>query len=108
MVMSEAEPSSPNTPEAVIDRIEERTLGREHVATRDVLDAFADRLFGPLLTVPGLIVVSPLGAIPGAPAFVAVLVVLVAGQLALGRDWPWMPRWISERWVERERMVAGL
>lgn len=108
MGMSDAEPSNPSTLESVIDRIESRTREQDRVAIRDVLDAFADRLFGPLLAVPGLIVVSPLGAIPGAPAFLAVLVVLVAGQLALGRDWPWMPSWISGRWVEREQVVAGL
>ena len=108
MGMSDADQSSPRSLEEVIDRIEATTEGSERVAVRDILDAFADRLFGPLLAVPGLIVVSPLGAIPGAPGLVAVMVVLVAGQLALGRDWPWMPRWISERWVERERVVAGL
>lgn len=108
MGMSSAEQPIPKTLEGVIDRIEATTEGSERVAVRDILDAFANRLFGPLLAVPGLILVSPLGAIPGAPGLAAVLVVLVAGQLALGRDWPWMPRWISQRWVERERVIAGL
>lgn len=94
--------------EDVIDRIESRTEGRERVAVTDVLEAFADRLYGPLLVVPGLLIVSPLGALPGAPIVLAVMVVLIAGQQAWGRSWPWMPGWIASRWVGRGRLVSAL
>lgn len=106
--MNEAGEEPVRNLEEVIDRILQSTAGSERVAVRNVLDAFADRLFGPLLAIPGLLVISPLGAVPGAPVFLAVLSVLLAGQLAMGRDWPWTPRWISERWVQRRRLVEAL
>lgn len=58
----------------------------------EVLDSVGRRTYGPLLLVIGLIAVSPLTALPGTTWFVAVLTLLVAGQMALGMKRIWLPR----------------
>lgn len=58
----------------------------------EVLDSVGRRTYGPLLLVIGLIAVSPLTALPGTTWLVAVLTLLVAGQMALGMKRIWLPR----------------
>jgi hypothetical protein len=58
----------------------------------EVLDSVGRRTYGPLLLVIGLIAVSPLTALPGTTWLVAVLTLLVAGQMALGMKRVWLPR----------------
>lgn len=81
-------------------------LGRVHDAARgervsvgNVVDAFGPRAYGPMFFVVGLVMVSPLGAIPGAPALSAVLIMLIAVQMTFRHRAPWLPK--------RLRAVSG-
>jgi hypothetical protein len=91
----------------VLDQIERRTQGRSLVRVEDILDAFAGRLFGPLIVAPSVMVLSPLGAIPLAPSLLGLLLALIAGQRLFGRRQPWTPRRLRARGVERPRMVRA-
>jgi hypothetical protein len=93
--------------EGVLDRLLERTEGEESVGLKDVFGAFSGRLYGPLMLVPSLMLVTPLGGIPGMPIVVAVLLVLVAGQRVLGMSQPWIPKRFRERTVKREKLKAA-
>ncbi|MEQ8769536.1 MAG: exopolysaccharide biosynthesis protein [Phycisphaerales bacterium] len=93
--------SDPENLEGVIDRVLDSTEGENNISVGDVLDAFSDRLFGPLLVVPALALISPIGAIPGAPIVFAVLLTLLAGQKLIGLDRPWLPRRLTQRSVRR-------
>ncbi|MEQ8767992.1 MAG: exopolysaccharide biosynthesis protein [Planctomycetota bacterium] len=88
----------------VLDRLEEEFGDSETVELQDILDAFSGRLFGPLLFVPALIALSPIGAIPLVPTSLAVVLVLIAGQRLFGRDKPWLPRFLREREIDREKV----
>jgi len=67
-------------------------VGNEgQVSVAQVMATLGARSFGPLLLVPGLIGVSPIGAIPGLPAVMALIVLLVAAQMLIGMDHAWLP-----------------
>ncbi len=93
--------------EGVMDSLLERTEGQETVAVQNLLDAFSGRLFGPLLLVPGLLQVSPVGAIPLFPIVNAALLILIAGQRALGMTHPWLPSKLRDRGFGRARMEVA-
>ena len=64
---------------------------------------FGSRAFGPLLAIPGLVALTPLGAVPGAPAVISIFVLLVAGQHVVGLDHPWLPKKLTERSVSKDK-----
>lgn len=87
----------------LIDDLDDQVQGDDSLAVKDMLDAFVSRAFGPLLAMPGLIGLSPLGAVPGAPAIIAIFVVLVAGQHLVGLDHPWLPSKLTRRSVSKDK-----
>ncbi len=93
---------------AVIDGVLDSSQGQEEVALRDLLDAFCGRSYGPLLMLPGLAMATPLGAIPGVPIVFGVLAALVGLQLLAGRSQPWVPGWMADRSIDRERVARRL
>ncbi len=92
----------------VIDDIERQTRDLERVSVRNVLDAFQGRLFGPLLIIPALVLVTPLGGIPGMPILVSLLLLLIAGQRVAGKRRPWIPDRLGSRNISRDRLEGGL
>jgi hypothetical protein len=74
----------------------------------ELMDAIGQRTFGPLLLVPSLIAVSPVGAIPGLPLFTSIAIVLVATAILLHHDHVWIPRWLGRRSVDAGKMERGL
>jgi hypothetical protein len=81
-----------------------RTIDQDHspVDLDDILEMIGRRSFGPILLVAGLVTLAPLvGDIPGVPTLMALLVILVSGQLLAGRRRIWLPRFLRERSVTR-------
>jgi len=95
----------PHNLTGVLDRVEEKTDGEDTVRVEDILDAFSGRLFGPLIIVPGLVLLTPLGGIPLVPAAIGVLVAAIAGQRLFGRERPWVPARLIDRGLERDRVT---
>ena len=73
-----------------------------------MLQATGERSVGALLLVPGLLVLSPLSGIPGLPSIFAVMVVLIAGQLLIGRRHFWLPHWLLQRTASRSKYDRAL
>lgn len=78
------------------------------VSVGEVLDAIGTRAYGPLLFLIGLIMASPLGAIPGAPLVAAALVLLLMGQSLAGRSTPWLPARVRRASTDADRFRNGL
>lgn len=57
----------------------------------DVLDDLGDRSYGPLFFILGLIILLPIGAIPGVPIVLGAVLVILAVQFVIGMRHPWMP-----------------
>ncbi|MBU2885507.1 exopolysaccharide biosynthesis protein [Gilvimarinus agarilyticus] len=67
----------------------------------DVLESASHRGFGPMLLVPALVTFLPTGGIPGVPIVAAIVIILIAGQILLGRNTPWLPKRLRKIEVER-------
>ena len=75
------------------------------ISVGDLLDTFGHRSFGPVITLLGLLVVlPPLGGIPGLPAIVGVIILLFSTQTLLGADHIWMPSLIRDQSLEASRL----
>lgn len=56
-----------------------------------VITAFGARGFGPLLLVMSLLLISPVGIVPGVPAMVGAMTVLIGLHMVIGRERLWLP-----------------
>jgi hypothetical protein len=96
--------------EGVLDTLIEICKAHEgaKVSVANVVAAVGHRSFGPLLVIPGLIGISPIGAIPFVPALMAVVELLIAGQILLGRKHFWIPGMVGRRSIAAARLRRAL
>jgi hypothetical protein len=92
----------------MLDDLADAGETESRVAVADVLATVGQRSFGPLLVVPGLVVLSPIAGIPGVGSACGVAVLLIAGQLLIGCDNFWLPKFIRERTVGRHRLERSI
>jgi len=78
------------------------------VTIESMLHATGERSIGALLLLPGLLVLSPLSGIPGLPSVFALMVMLIAGQLLIGRRHFWLPQWLLQRTASRGKYDRAL
>ncbi|MEQ8849572.1 exopolysaccharide biosynthesis protein [Botrimarina sp.] len=106
-----AEEEEPKSLTDIVDDLEGAAGGdgdSSDLSVQDALDEFAGRLFGPLLVIPGLVLMTPLGTIPTLPTTMGVFVILVAGQALFGRKYPWLPGLIAERSVDEQKFEESM
>ena len=82
--------SSDKPLEGILDRARE-AAGGEQVDLKDLVQAFGDRAFGPVMILCSLFLMTPIGIIPGLPAAFGLIVIIFAVQLLFRRKYPWMP-----------------
>ncbi|MGA0604541.1 exopolysaccharide biosynthesis protein [Phenylobacterium sp. VNQ135] len=84
---------APKDLEGLLDDLNEvaRRAGPK-VSVEEIYCAVGERSFGPLLLLAGLLGMTPVSAIPGAPTALAIMTLLIAGQLLFGRKTLWLPR----------------
>ena len=80
--------------------------GRATIA--NLMDAVGERSFGPLLLVPSLIALSPVGAVPGLPAITSAVIVLITVQILVGHPHIWIPAWLGRRSINARKLETGL
>ena len=80
----------------------------ENVSVGDLLNAVGRRSYGPVILLLGFIAISPLTIIPGANVLVALITLIFAIQMVIGRPYPWIPRKALEFSFPRKHMVAGV
>jgi hypothetical protein len=103
------QPREPTTMEQLLDRICEADERKDRLSLRDVLRAIGRRSFGPLLLLAGLVTLAPvIGDIPGMPTLVGLFVALTVGQLLFGREHFWLPGWLLNRSLQRERVEKAV
>lgn len=76
----------------VLDRLDELDASRKRVTVDDVQECLGRDAFGPALLTLGLMALSPIGDIPGAPTILAIFIFSVGVQMAVGRNTLWLPR----------------
>lgn len=96
---------------SLVGKVEQRVDAGENVSVGMIRELAGQRAAGPMLLFPALVLVSPLSIIPGVPTMVGTSTVLIAGQIALGRQHLWLPKWLSDRCLpsrHAERLVKFL
>ena len=94
--------------ENVLDTAIEKSEGQDKVTIGEVLEMFGDRSFGPVMVMMGLLtVIPPLGAIPGLPVVVGLVIILFAVQILAGMTHIWLPGFVSDMSIEREKLKAA-
>lgn len=93
---------------SMLQSIDGSTDGTERVTVDDMAEALGHRGYGPFLLVPALIEISPLGGIPAVPTVLALIVLIFAAQIALGRDHLWLPRWLRKRSISGPRLHKAM
>lgn len=74
--------------------------GPDGLSLREIRDRMDERAFGLMIVILAIPCLVP--AIQGIPQIVAVPIILLAGQMLLGRSEPWMPQALLKRRVSRE------
>ena len=92
---------------SLLDSLREQTSG-EKVSVGAMLDAVGRRSYGPLLLLLGFVSISPLTIIPGANWLVALIILLIAGQIVFGLKYPWVPRRILDFEFPRSALILGV
>lgn len=99
--------TTPHSVGDILDNLDELAENNDHVSAGQVMQAFGTRTFGPAIMVPALLEITPIGAVPGVPTFLAVIVILVAAQKMLGRRSLWLPGIIADRRVSGAKLTKS-
>lgn len=99
--------SSVNNMSSLLTSLCERTSG-ETVSIADLLNAVGRRSYGPVLLLLGFIAISPLTLVPGANWLVALVTLLFAIQIVVGRKYPWLPRRALDVSFQRKYLISGV
>jgi hypothetical protein len=59
--------------------------------------------FGVLLLAPAGLLMLPTGAVPGVPIVCALFITMIAGQLVVGREDVWLPRWMRRLSLSKKK-----
>ncbi|UWR91542.1 exopolysaccharide biosynthesis protein [Phaeobacter inhibens] len=84
-------------------------LEEDSISVADVVEDLGHSSMSATLLLPAMAVVSPLSGVPLFSTICGMLIFLIAGQMALGRDHLWLPDWLRRQRVssDRARKVLG-
>ena len=95
----------PSSLQQILDLLENADYKDGEVSWREIMDVVGSRSFGPMLLIAGLIILAPvIGDIPGVPTMIGIFLILVMGQLLLGRKHLWLPNVLLNRSVAEENL----
>jgi hypothetical protein len=93
----------------VLDCIIRSDINRDgKITVAEMIDMIGKRSFGPLILVPSLIGLSPIGAIPGVPLTCSIIIMFFTGQILVGAPHIWLPEMIQARSLPAKRVVPAL
>lgn len=92
----------------LLEQIAKRVEQDQALSIGTIESVAGRRIAGPLLFFPAMLVVSPLSLVPTLPSFVAILTILVAGQIVLGRKSIWLPQKLRSAKLSAERANKAL
>ncbi|WP_306152286.1 exopolysaccharide biosynthesis protein [Roseovarius sp. MMSF_3281] len=96
------------TANGLLDELGTLAQSKGPVSLGDVVQRIGPRGFGPLLFLPAIIVVSPLGGIPGVPSLFALVIFMIAAQVLLGRRHIWLPSVLGNRQITADKLLRAI
>lgn len=94
--------------EALLGQLEEAGQNLQRVSVGDLRRQLGSDAFGPALLVLALFLLSPIGDIPGAPTTLGLFILLIAGQLAAGRQSFWLPGFLLRRSMKTAHLAKAV
>lgn len=85
-----------------LEAIDSDTSG-SRISFGDAVEVLNNRGFGALLILPSLIIIMPTGIIPGIPAICGIFMLLISGQMVLGKKAPWLPQKLRKISISKAR-----
>lgn len=76
----------------------------DEISVADIVEAIGHEGLGAMILVPALIMITPASGIPGLSTAAAMIVLLAAVQMAIGRDTIWLPDFISRQSMARSKL----
>lgn len=104
--MSKDQPKEITNLTGMLETVVDHTDGAK-VSFDELLHLFGRRAFGPFMLLPALLMVTPVGALPGMPLFTGSIIVVVALQLIAGQESPWLPKRLLNFSFSRETLVKN-
>jgi hypothetical protein len=94
--------------QSILADLNDSTNGESEVTIEELMRSISYRGYGPLLLIPALLEISPLGAVPAVPTILATTVVIFAVQILLGRKHLWLPSFMGRKTLSSERMERAV
>ncbi len=94
--------------EDIIDALSDAANEQDDVALGTIRDAVGHRGYGPFLIVPAVLEVTPIGAVPGVPSLLALIISTFALQIALGRKDMWLPRFVENLSIGADKLQKAV
>ncbi|MGV8935795.1 MAG: exopolysaccharide biosynthesis protein [Allorhizobium sp.] len=101
-------PEAISTVTQLLDKIDQKRQEQSRVTIHTLQEIAGHRVSGPLLLVPGLVIVSPLSGIPTLPTILAVVIGLVSVQLLFGRRSIWLPGILERAGISSSRAEKAI
>lgn len=99
----------PRNLQQLFDCIDQAAEENGRVSWSAIMDEVGRRSFGPLLLLAGLTVLAPIiGDLPGVPTLIGMVVLLIAVQLLIGRHNFWLPGFMLNRSVPKDKLHKAL
>lgn len=104
------ENTSDSSPDGLVDILQQmkENTGGDEVTLEETLDSLNSRSFGPLLLVPAIMAVSPIGAIPGMSIVTGCVLMLIAVQMIFSSGRPWLPQRLLDFSFSRDTLTKGI
>lgn len=91
----------------ILDELCYTAGNKEKITVGEIAESLGHRGFGPFLSVPALIEITPIGGIPGVPSVLALIIALFAVQIVFRRKYMWLPDFIERRSVSEDRIESA-
>jgi hypothetical protein len=98
--------SGPEVMPRLVDRLSQLAGDRREVTVGDIVDAFGAQGHAPLLMIVAILMILPVGMIPGVGGALGLLTAAIGVQMIAGRKGVWLPGFMRRRGVSADRIEA--
>lgn len=92
----------------ILDRLDDLAEEQDEVTLGRTIETFGHRSYAPFLVILPLLEISPLGAVPGLPTTLALVIFLIAAQMLFGRKHLWLPGFLTNRSLSADKMKKAI
>lgn len=92
----------------MLEQLAERASAKGNITVGELMQSLGRRSFAPVLLITACIGFTPIGAVPGMPSILAFIIIIVTGQIILGRDHLWLPDFILAKRLSENQVLKAV